>query len=395
MQFVKRNLFARQERETHSISQSQDIQAGASHLRTSGVQIPVNSPAHVSQDAVQGSRQISSVNSVPLPDDIQREEATLNLQSQFTNEVSLDESQKDAARSSVSDASPENLRRHQRLNTSLGTSQSSARTPRNLSPSSQLKWEFEDLRDKQRQIRLIPDGTPRLPTRNDFPHSICVKIVSHEIDEQLEHVIILLHLYTGTEDSLESLAKRLNRRQPNSSYILLRGIEPVNPGNSGYHWADSPSQHDEGFCKTSDTILIDVIKGVLVSRCNFKPRNIMLLGHCQGGMAALAAAASWDETELGGVISIGGPMPAYTRLPADVKAKTPVLIYHSELGDVIPSALQQIKDNFVHVDSATMPGNHETVPESEDELKPLLAFFAHRLEREEWDKQAIISFGMY
>ena len=182
---------------------------------------------------------ISSVKSVTLPDEIEREESTINLQGHCINEASLDEMQNDAARSFVEIASQENLRRYQPLNTNLGadTSQSSAPRPRNLSPVRKPKWKFEDPGATQRKICSIPDGTLRLLMLNDFPHSIHVKIVSHGIDERLEHVILLLHHFEGTEDFLESLAKRLHRRQPNSAYILLRGIEPVHPENYDYHRA--------------------------------------------------------------------------------------------------------------------------------------------------------------
>ena len=33
------------------------------------------------------------------------------------------------------------------------------------------------------------------------------------------------------------------------------------------------------------------------------------------------------------------------------------------------------------------------IPESQEQLKQLWAFFAHRLRREEWKQQAVISFG--
>lgn len=268
-------------------------------------------------------------------------------------------------------------------------------TPRNLSPASQLKSQLEDLRQIQRKVSLRSEDAPRLPTRDDFLLSISVDIIAGDIDEPVKHIIILLHDYSGTETSLQSLARRLSTRQPNCAYVLLRATEPVSPGNSGYHWADSQNNHDEGFFRCSRRILMDVIQDCLISKCNFNPRNIILLGHCQGGMAALATVASWDQVEFGGVISIGGPMPVYTHLPSDVKARTPALIIRAELGDVTPLAMQCIKENFICVDSELRNGAHDTIPETPDELRPLLSFFAHRLEREEWEKQAILSLGKF
>lgn len=122
------------------------------------------------------------------------------------------------------------------------------------------------------------------------------------------------------------------------------------------------------------------------------PSNIMILGHCQGGMAALAMVGLWDEVEFGGVISIGGPLPPDVQLPSAVKAKTPALILRAELGDINPSALNRIKETFVTVDVETREGAHDTVPD-QNALRPILDFFAHRFHREEWEKQAIVSFG--
>lgn len=410
MQFMKRHVFARQAVENRSTSLSRNYQADGSHPSTSGIQNSTSSAIYTNQNTTsrvdQNSNHIDSnlVSGALSPSPDNRNSGSDNIEGQEhtardleDNESVFVESPNNTTGSSIyippqrSSDQPHTLNGNLQVDTSL----SPAPTPRNLSPASHLKQKFENLREKQKELRLKSDGTPRLPTRDDFPHSVSIKIIPNAIDEPLEHIIILLHQYSGTEEFLESLAMRLNKRQPNSAYVLLRGVEPVEPGNCGYHWADSQSHHDVGFSKTSEIILTDVIRNGLVSKCNFDPRNVMLLGHCQGGMAALATAASWDAIELGGVISIGGPMPVYAQLPAAVKAKTPALIYHAELGDVIPSALHQIKENFMYVDSETRSGAHDTIPESEDELKPILAFFAHRLEREEWEKQAIMSFGLH
>lgn len=125
------------------------------------------------------------------------------------------------------------------------------------------------------------------------------------------------------------------------------------------------------------------------------PSNIMIIGHCQGGMAALATVASWDGVEFGGVISIGGPLPSYVQLPPTVKAKTPALILRTVSGNIHQSALQRIKTTFVTVDVETRAGAHDTIPDEPDALKPILEFFAHRFHREEWEKQAILSLGVF
>ena len=106
----------------------------------------------------------------------------------------------------------------------------------------------------------------------------------------------------------------------------LRGLQPVALRNSGYHRADPNDTVDEGFINTSRVVLKDIIRDGLMAKCGFPPRDIVVLGHGQGGMAALATIACWNSIEFGGVVSFGGPMPGYAQLPSNVKAKSVALI---------------------------------------------------------------------
>ena len=253
--------------------------------------------------------------------------------------------------------------------------------------------DFDRLCDIQETILSSGNGPSRLPTRDDFPRSMSLAVVPRMTEKPVEHVVILLHEFGGTEETLEAFALRLRERQPETAFILLRGVESVPTGNSGHNWSDPGNDWNEGFSGAGRKILIDVIKTGLITNCGFEPRNIMLLGHGQGGMAALATVAACHTLELGGVVTIGGPMPAYAQLPHNIKARTPALVLRRELGDINAAALQQLRDNFVCLDVSTQPGVHVTIPERQEEIEPVLDFFAHRLGREEWTKQAILSFG--
>lgn len=242
-----------------------------------------------------------------------------------------------------------------------------------------MKESFNDLRGSQEDI------PPRLPTQADFSPPISLIISQEELDEPIEHIIIYLHELGGNEFSLEKLARRLKKRLPRSAYLLIRDVQPVQSYREG-----PQSPEDEGFVKA---LLTNVINHVLISKCNFTPSNIMLLGHCQGGMTALAIAAWRYRTEFGGVISIGGSLPSYIRLHPEVKAKTPALVLLAKLGGTPASALQRIKESFVTVDVDTRGGASDTIPDTQDGLRPILDFFAHRFHREEWEKQALVSFG--
>ena len=229
----------------------------------------------------------------------------------------------------------------------------------------------------------------------DFAPPLQVKVIPEHIKEgiNIKHVVVLLHGYGGTESSLYELALHLHGQRPETSFVLLRGPEPVSTPNSGYHWADQSGKWDGPFFN-SEKILTQMIKSSLIETCGFHPRNILLMGHGQGGMAVLATAALWEDIELGGAVSIGGPLPSYARSASSNKIETPALVVGGNLGDLTPLALDCIKNNFSTVDTCILPDTHDTVPDTDQSRKPLLEFFAHRLRQEEWEKQAVISFGM-
>ena len=82
---------------------------------------------------------------------------------------------------------------------------------------------------------------------------------------------------------------------------------------------------DAGFTKSMSVLWEQVVNGALFEKCRYQPRDVMILGFGQGGMAALQLAASKPGMEFGGVIAIGGRLPASSS-SAGGKAKTPVLV---------------------------------------------------------------------
>ena len=277
------------------------------------------------------------------------------------------------------------------LTTSTNPSSPITNTSRAVSPAERLRQELEELRQRQESARIIIEGSPRTPQRTDFPPSLSMSIVAPTTEPEVEHCVVLLHQSTGNEESLGDLAKSLRRSLPESAFVLIRGLQAVRGGNSGYHWADAAGEAT--FIQTSTVILDQVIKDVLMSKCRFHPQNIVILGYGEGGMAALAAAASWQGFELGGVVSIGGPIPNYVQMEPGVRAKTPALIIGGALGEINAAALQVVQESFIYINTDIRKGEHDLIPETQEQLKPLWDFLAHRLRREEWNKRAVISFG--
>jgi hypothetical protein len=89
------------------------------------------------------------------------------------------------------------------------------------------------------------------------------------------------------------------------------------PLPDGFHWGDDllvdqssgDIDPDAGFSKSIRLLTDEIIEAGLISKCSFKPREILLFGFGQGGMTALGTTKEF-KTELGGAISIGGRIPS-------------------------------------------------------------------------------------
>ena len=212
----------------------------------------------------------------------------------------------------------------------------------------------------------------------------------------IKNCVIILHEQAKSGPSLRSLALRLQKELPESVFILFQPSQTSSSNTNSEMDAQQGGAGDvesyTGFLRESRTILVDIIHRDLIGKCHFSPRNIIIFGHCQGGAAALGAAALWEDIEFGGVISVGGAMPASTPDISTSKAKTSALIFKSVLGNINDAALRRIREYFTYVECDIRPTSNHGIPEGED-IAILLDFFAHRFGGEEWTKQAVISFG--
>jgi len=186
------------------------------------------------------------------------------------------------------------------------------------------------------------------------------------------------------------LAQQLNL--PYTCVISLCGPTPVPALFTGsdapsFHWGDDvlfdqstgELDMDSGF-KASQIMLSEAVtKNVLQEKCGFQPRDVILMGFGQGGMAALHYAASDPQVEHGGVVSIGGRLPDATVSPPS-KAKTPVLVLGgSRSKQVTRSAVEKMKDVFSNLEYVKWTKAEDSMPGNRDEMLPLMRFFARRL----------------
>lgn len=157
---------------------------------------------------------------------------------------------------------------------------------------------------------------------------------------------------------------------------------------------DENDKHHPTFKASTEQIGLDVITNVLIKKCGFLPSNIALVGHDQGGSAALAVAAACWATKFGGVVSIGGIMPSDfpDDFPNGSRAPTHVLLLGGKLGDLTDKEVARIESTFSGTTKARKPGKSDDFEDIED-LK-LKEFLAHQLRREEWTKEAVVTFGI-
>ena len=261
-------------------------------------------------------------------------------------------------------------------------------------PSSLADWHisYANLRKEQRNTPLRVDGPPRFPERSDFPPRFSVHILDSFVDVNIKHCVLILHDPGDNEPALRTLALRLQERHKQCAFILLRDDRGLRRKDIEHDRSNLEEADFVEVTRLSRILLVNVVKDCLVAKCRFNPREILLIGNCHGGTTVLAAAASWNEIELGGSVSIGGRMPVLPESYENGKAKTPALVIGGEAFNMSLITLQQIQRTFhqVHVDRWPAPSDEMTKAEN---MSPLFEFLAHRLGRAEWMKQAVISFG--
>ena len=229
--------------------------------------------------------------------------------------------------------------------------------------------------------------TGRLPAKSDFPSGVQLTVTAPPSSHQAVNVLILLHGLGDSNQSFTNLGRQLSL--PETACISLLAPTPLPFEIGGYHWGDDivfdqgtgQMDLDTGFKKASRTVTEEVIKNGLIDKCGYRPREILLFGFGQGGMTALAASASMAE-ELGGVISVGGPLPsmASTTSSGTGKSKTPVLIIGGSSNTLVTkSAMTNLKSTFESVQYHKYSRNGDTMPRNR-EMLPIMQFFARRLQ---------------
>ncbi|KZF20410.1 alpha/beta-hydrolase [Xylona heveae TC161] len=248
----------------------------------------------------------------------------------------------------------------------------------------------------------------RLPSVSDFPSSVTASVTPPPASHPPTNILLLLHGLGDTNASFTALGRNLNL--PETACVSLQAPMPLPFELGGFHWGDDilfdessmRMEFDTGFTRSTRLIADEVIRRVLIDKCGYRPREIVIFGFGQGGMAALAATRSLlpspssstssssvsdnELKELGGIISIGGPLPASTTTSissspaAAVKSRTPVLLCGGSSQTLVTaSALSRTKDAFEFVEYTRWRKVGDSMPGNREEMLPIMQFFARRL----------------
>ena len=226
----------------------------------------------------------------------------------------------------------------------------------------------------------------RLPTKDDgIPGTY--SIVSPPAGQPPTNVLILLHGLGDTHKSFTTFAEKL--QLPETACIVLRGTAKMPFDLEGAHWGDDivfdddgTIDMDTGFKKSTKAVLEDTIRNVLLEKCGYNAREVLLFGFGQGGMLALNVAVELGrDEELGGVVSIGGAVPATASIPdSTTKSKTPVLLCHGyRLSAIHLEHVDRLKDFFQFLEVKEWRKTGDGMPASREEMLPIMQFWARRL----------------
>lgn len=234
----------------------------------------------------------------------------------------------------------------------------------------------------------------KLPSQSDFPPSLTLTITPpQQPPPQSPHrtppnLLLLLHGLGDTSASFTSFARALNL--PETTVLTLQAPAPLPFDLPGFHWGDDVTfdsatgslDMDAGFDRAARLLVDEVVRGVLVRKCGYALRDILVFGFGQGGMAGLVCArelGTAQEDALAGVVSIGAPYPLSGKVVGG-KNRTPVLLVAGrESRAVSDAAVRRTKEVFEFVEVQRYARRGDGMPQSRNEMLPVMQFFARRL----------------
>ena len=224
----------------------------------------------------------------------------------------------------------------------------------------------------------------RLPVNADFPN-VALSVSPAPDSKPPTNILLLLHGLGDSKAPLQKLGQQMSL--PETVCLAVRGPNPVPFQDGGAHWGDDlifdsgtgDIDADTGF-KNAIDLLVRRILRPLIDHCGYRSRDVYLFGFGQGGMAALAAANALPVAEeLGGVISIGGPLPGECAYPV-AKSETPVILLGgSSASQLSPDKVECVERAFDMVQYKRWSRPTDAMPSNREEMLPIMEFLARRM----------------
>ncbi|PLB45947.1 hypothetical protein P170DRAFT_458155 [Aspergillus steynii IBT 23096] len=221
----------------------------------------------------------------------------------------------------------------------------------------------------------------KTPSQSDFPSHLTLTLTppppstststSTSSTRPPPNVLILLHGLGDSAPAFTNFARALNL--PEALILTLQAPSRLPLDLPGFHWGDDISfdtstgglDMDAGFARATKTLVHEVVRDTLVSKCGYALREILILGFGQGGMLGLLGARELAG-ELAG--SVGE------------KNRTPVLVVAGrESVAVSEGAVRRTQGVFEFVEVRRYARRDDGMPRNREEMMPVMQFFARRL----------------
>ena len=151
-----------------------------------------------------------------------------------------------------------------------------------------------------------------------------------------KQLVVLLHGVGADGNDLIGLAPYWNQALPEAEFVAPHAPFPCDMAPFGYQWFSLLDRSPESLIKglrTAAPLLNRFLDRLLADR-QLPPSRLALVGFSQGTMMAMHVALR-RARPVACVVGYSGAL-LETDLPADIKARPPMLLVHGEADEVVP-----------------------------------------------------------
>ena len=189
--------------------------------------------------------------------------------------------------------------------------------------------------------------------------------------------VIFLHGFGAGGDDLIDFSAFLSGSLSDTVFYAPDAPEPCEVSPFGYQWF-SMEEHDPDMLRRDPRSLpraledihggvaaavprLDAFLDAVMAHHGFGPDRLALVGFSQGTMMALQVALR-RRFPLAGVIGFSGALTGESRLPAEIRARPPVLLVHGDADPVVPFGAMSYAAPLLSTAWMILAGYGETTP---------------------------------